>query len=214
MNRDFEGLRRDYAGRALVEADAPSDPMDLFASWFREAMESEPSEPNGMVLATADAAGRPSARVVLLKAYDDRGFVYFTNWKSRKGQEGAPGRPVALDFWWRSSDRQVRIEGLVEAIADAESDAYFQKRPLDSRLGAWASPQSEVLADRAELEQRFAEAQQRFGEAGPPRPAHWGGLRVVPSRIEFWQGRANRLHDRLAYSRDADGSWSRVRLAP
>ncbi len=208
-------LRQDYQRTALSEADVDRDPTRQFERWLSEAVRAELPEPTAMTLATADDTGRPSARIVLLKAADSEGFVFYTNYESRKGAELAGRAAAALLFHWVELERQVRIEGRVGKVTAGESDAYFASRPLGSRLGAWASPQSRVIADRAWLEQAFAAAEQRFGSAGadPPRPPHWGGYRLRPDTIEFWQGRSSRLHDRIRYRRDL-GDWRIERLAP
>lgn len=206
-------LRRSYVLGSLNEADVAADPIRQFERWFDEALNAKLPEPNAMTLATVDAAGQPSARIVLLKGIDARGFTFFTNYESRKGADIAANPRAALLFHWVQLERQARIEGVVEKVSDAESDAYYASRPLGSRLGAWASEQSREVANRAVLEQREAEFREKFGEA-PPRPAHWGGYRVVPTWIEFWQGRPSRLHDRIGYRREADGNWRIVRLSP
>ncbi len=203
--------RRDYLGTPLIEDGAGEDPLALFMAWFQAAEPLE-ADATAMVLATAGSDGQPSARLVLLKELDARGLTFYTNYESRKGRELAANDRASLLFYWRSLDRQVRIEGQVARITDAESDEYFALRPLESRWSAWASPQSRSLASRDELETRVEDARQRFGDA-VPRPASWGGYRLAPHAYEFWQGRPNRLHDRLAYIRDGD-SWRRVRLAP
>lgn len=213
MNSEIARLRREYAGQPLEEAQAPDEPLALFRHWFEEALRAELTEPNAMVLATVDALGRPSARVVLLKDFNEAGFVFYTNYESRKGKELAQNPWAALVFWWAELMRQVRIEGRVEKVPAEESDAYFQTRPRESQLGAWASPQSQVVPDRATLEQRVAEWARQFNGRKIPRPPHWGGYRVVPEVIEFWQGRLGRLHDRLRYQRTTQG-WVRERLAP
>jgi pyridoxamine 5'-phosphate oxidase len=205
-------MRVSYERAELVEAEAGDDPIVLFGHWFADATAAGLVEPNAMTLATADASGRPSARTVLLKRFDEAGFDFYTNLESRKGREIAANPRAALMFWWDVLHRQVRIEGAVTTVPDAEADAYYASRPLGSRLGAWASRQSALVEGRAQLEQQEAEALARFGE-NPPRPPFWGGLRVRPELIEFWQGRRNRLHDRLCYVRSDDG-WRRERLSP
>ncbi len=205
-------LRREYRGAPLLEAGAGDDPFALFDQWFAVACEQEP-DPTAMSMATATADGRPSVRIVLLKATDPRGFVFFTNYESRKGAELAANPRGALLFYWRLSDRQVRAEGTVEQVAAAESDDYFATRPLASRVSVYASRQSHVLASRDELDRLNEEAARRFADGQVPRPPWWGGYRLVPDVIEFWQGREARLHDRLRYRR-RDGGWHRERLAP
>jgi pyridoxamine 5'-phosphate oxidase len=202
------------AARHLSEADADPDPLAQFRAWYQEAQAGGVPQPEAMTLATATPEGKPSARLVLLRGCDERGFVFYTNYDSRKGRELAANPQAALVLYWQPLGRQVRIEGRVEAVAAEESDAYFRGRPRDSRLGAWASPQSEVIADREVLERRLQELQARYPGAEVPRPPHWGGFRVVPEVIEFWQGREGRLHDRLRYRRHAGQGWLRERLAP
>jgi pyridoxamine 5'-phosphate oxidase len=211
--KDLSDLRKSYERAELEEGAAASAPLLQFETWLQEALQSKVPEPNAMTLATVGADGRPSTRIVLIKGCDARGLVWFTNYQSRKGQELAGNPFAALQFHWVEMERVVRIEGRVEKVSDAESDAYYQSRPLDSRLGAWASPQSEVIASRATLVANAAKAAAQHG-LHPPRPPHWGGFRLVPDRWEFWQGRSSRLHDRLRYSLLADGQWLRERLAP
>ncbi|WP_171476247.1 pyridoxamine 5'-phosphate oxidase [Frigoriglobus tundricola] len=206
-------LRKEYSTGGLTEADAGTDPFALFHQWFDQAVAAELSDPNAMILATCTPDGAPSARAVLLKALDARGFTFFTNYDSRKGHEMAANPSVALVFLWHQLERQVRVEGRVEVVTAAESDEYYAKRPLGSRLGAWASPQSAVIAGRAVLEQSHAELMAKYPDGDPPRPPNWGGYRVLPDVIEFWQGRRSRLHDRIRFTRTATG-WQRDRLAP
>lgn len=195
-------------------SDDASDPIALVARWFAEAETAGVTQPDAMTLATATRDGRPSARVVLLKQIDERGFAFFTNYESRKAGELEANARVALVLHWREQHRQVRVTGTVERLTAEESDAYFATRPRGSQLGAWASAQSRSLTDRGELEARFAELEAAHAGREVPRPPHWGGYRVVPDAIELWQGRANRLHDRVAYVRTADGAWRRERLQP
>ena len=213
--KDPSALRQEYRQAHLTEADAPTEPLALFRRWFADALAAALAEPNAMVLATVRTDGRPAARTVLLKGFDERGFAFFTNRGSRKADHLAAAPVAALLFPWVDLQRQVEVEGPVEPVADAAADAYFATRPRESQVGAWASRQSSVLSGRAELERRAEEMASRF-EGGPvPRPPFWGGYRVVPLRVEFWQGRPGRLHDRLCYERDHPGRpWTRVRLAP
>jgi pyridoxamine 5'-phosphate oxidase len=208
----IQDLRKEYTQRGLSEDEVAPEPIAQFAVWF-EAAAAAIREPNAMTLATVGADGRPSARVVLLKGFDADGFVFFTNYASRKAQELDVGGHAALVFYWPELERQVRIEGPVARVPEAESDAYYQVRPLGSRLGAWASPQSQVIAGRDELEARLAEVTARFAATEPTRPAFWGGYRVRHEGVEFWQGRPSRLHDRIRYTRAATG-WRIERLAP
>ncbi|AYC33828.1 pyridoxamine 5'-phosphate oxidase [Pseudomonas cavernae] len=216
MTQSLADMRRDYTRDGLSEAQAPTEPFTLFRQWFDDALHTEqlPVEPNAMTLATVDAEGRPHCRVLLLKGLDQLGFTFFSNYDSAKGEQLVARPYAAMTFFWPALERQVRIEGRVERVTADESDAYFQVRPLGSRLGAWASPQSRVIRDRTELEALLTETEQRFLDQAPHCPPHWGGYRLLPERIEFWQGRASRLHDRLNYRLQADGLWQRERLAP
>jgi pyridoxamine 5'-phosphate oxidase len=206
-------LRKDYARGSLDEKSVDADPIRQFMAWFKQAQDARLPEPNTMTLATVDARGYPSARIVLIKGVDERGFVFFTNYESRKGQDLAANPHASLLFYWIELERQVRIEGTVEKTSAQESDAYFNSRPLGSRLGAWASDQSRPIESRALLEAREKSFAERFGEH-PPRPPHWGGYRLVPDTIEFWQGRPSRLHDRIVYTRQSAGGWRISRLSP
>jgi pyridoxamine 5'-phosphate oxidase len=206
-------LRQDYVQGALRESEAAASPFDQFTLWFEQALASHVPEANAMTLATVGADGRPAARIVLLKGQDARGFSFFTNYESRKAEDLAAHPFASLLFFWIPLERQVRIEGRVERVSEAESDEYYAKRPLGSRIGAWASDQSREVANRQVLEVREQEARARFGDA-PPRPPHWGGYRLVPDAFEFWQGRSSRLHDRLKYRADGAGGWTIKRLAP
>jgi len=215
MSKSLADMRRDYTRNGLTESDAPSDPFSLFRQWFDEAVATEqlPVEANAMTLATVDSEGRPHCRVLLLKGLDDQGFTFFTNYESAKGEHLALNAFAAMTFFWPALERQVRIEGRALKVASAESEAYYQVRPLGSRIGAWTSPQSRPIRDRAELETLLEKTRERFGDKPLTCPEHWGGYRLVPDRIEFWQGRSSRLHDRLDY-RLHQGTWQRQRLAP
>ena len=212
--KSIADLRMEYSTGGLSEAEAGDNPLTLFHNWFAQALASGLPEPNAMTLATCTREGVPSARIVLLKALDDRGFTFFTNYDSRKGYEIAENPRVALVFPWQALERQIRIEGTIEKVTPQESDDYYANRPLGSRLGAWASAQSRVIPSREFLEQRHAELLARYPDGQVPRPPHWGGYRVLPAVIEFWQGRPSRLHDRICFSRTAVGTWNRVRLSP
>lgn len=214
---DLSALREEYARGGLSESDATEDPLDLFADWMAQAREGGVHEPNAMVVATVSADGQPSSRMVLLKGWSEDGFVFFTNQASRKGDELAANPRCALLFPWHPLERQVRIEGEARPVSAEDVASYFASRPRGSQIGAWASPQSQEVAGRAELDERYAAAQARFGDDREvPVPPHWGGYAVRPASIEFWQGRPGRMHDRLLYRRepDAGGGWQIVRLAP
>jgi len=212
MDHRIAHLRKSYERAELDENAAAERPLVQFETWLQQAIASELPEPNAMTLATVGADGRPSTRVVLIKGVDERGLVWYSNFNSRKGQELAVNPAAALQFHWVELERVVRIEGLVERVSDADADAYYASRPLDSRIGAWASPQSQVISSRAVLVAQAARYAAQFA-LSPPRPPYWGGYRLVPDRWEFWQGRKSRLHDRLRY-RLVDGHWVRERLAP
>ena len=206
-------LRKDYGQASLTEEDVLDDPMLQFTRWFEQALKAEVNEPNAMSVATVSSEGRPSSRIVLVKQFDARGFTWYTNYDSKKAQDLRDNKFAALLFFWSELERQVRIEGRVERTSDDESDRYFRSRPLKSRLSAIASHQSAPIASRAALEENYETVARQAGE-DPPRPANWGGFRLVPERIEFWQGRRSRFHDRIVYERQADGSWTRQRLQP
>jgi len=207
-------LRIDYSRGTLTESEVLPDPISQFERWFDEAGAAGIPEANAMTLATVDPSGRPSARVVLLKDVDPRGFAFFTNYDSRKGREIAANPRASLCFYWQPLERQVRVEGMVEKTSRKENEAYFRTRPLEAQIGAWVSRQSEVIASRDELEKRQAEVAARFAGMPVPLPDFWGGYRVVPQSVEFWQGRPGRLHDRLRYERSATGAWVIRRLSP
>lgn len=211
----LSGMRREYQASELLESQAPESALQLLHEWLGQAIASEvpPAEANAMTLATVDAQGQPHCRVVLLKGIDERGLLFYSHYGSGKGRELAGNPRAALLFHWPTLERQLRIEGEVERVVAQEADIYFANRPLPSRLACWASEQSQVIGGREELEARLTIAQKRFMEVEPPRPAGWGGYRVVPASLEFWQGRPDRLHDRLRYRRDFKG-WCRERLAP
>jgi len=209
---DLAALRKSYERAELDESASAAEPWQQFSNWLNEAIAAKVPEPNAMTLATVGTDGRPSTRIVLIKGFDAQGVVWYTNYDSRKGHELAGNAFAALQFHWVELERVVRIEGRVDKVSDDESDAYYRSRPLDSRLGAWASPQSQVIGSRAVLVTNAAKAAARHG-LNPPRPPHWGGYRLSPDRWEFWQGRKSRLHDRLSY-RLVDGAWLRERLAP
>jgi pyridoxamine 5'-phosphate oxidase len=206
-------LRREYGDAGLDFPDLAPDPIAMFRRWFADTTDSGLHEPNAMVVATVSAEGRPSVRTVLLKGVDERGFVFYTNYASRKGRDLEDNPAVALLFPWHDLQRQVRVEGTASQVSQQESETYFASRPRGSQLGAWASPQSSEVDSRAELDQRYAAAEERFAQGDVPLPPTWGGYRVAPETMEFWQGRRGRMHDRLVYSRDGAG-WRTSRLAP
>lgn len=207
-------IRKDYSLKTLNETELASNPFQQFADWWQQAIESQIDEVNAMTLATASLEGVPSARIVLLKGYDERGFVFYTNYESAKGQELAENPRASLLFFWKELERQVRITGLVEKVSSTESDEYFLSRPTGSQIGAWASPQSHIIENRSWLENKVKELEAKFSTEKLARPTHWGGYRVKPVIIEFWQGRSSRLHDRIQYTLQENGSWKIERLAP
>lgn len=214
MDKNIADLRKDYTLQDLNERDIEKNPFIQFRFWFDQAVAAQLPEPNAMTLATSTLDGKPAARMVLLKNFDERGFVLFTNYNSHKGKEITANPHAALVFWWAELERQVRIAGTVEKISDEESDGYFEVRPHNSRLGAWASNQSEIIASREVLEAQLQAFQDKYENQEVPRPPHWGGFRIIPQEIEFWQGRSSRLHDRLLYTRLNDGGWKIERLSP
>lgn len=215
-NRDYHDHRQSYELGELSDQFLNANPLELFQNWMDDAFEKQVAEPTAMTLATVDAAQQPHARIVLLKAFDAEGFVFYTHYESAKGRELITSKRAALNFFWPELERQVRIEGLVEKIAPADSDRYFQSRPIDSQLSAYISKQSQTVDNRATLEQRMQEAQQQFAGKPIPRPTSWGGYRLTPKRFEFWQGRPNRLHDRIQFSIHPTDpqAWSSARLCP
>ena len=213
MNKSIADIRKDYSLHSLNESDVASNPIQQFTKWWNDALASEIVEVNAMTLATSSKNGKPSARIVLLKGFDERGFVFFTNYESNKGKALAENPNAALIFFWKEIERQIRIEGVTEKISAAESDTYFFSRPEGSRIGAWASPQSRIINNRNVLEENVQRFSNEFKNS-IPRPPHWGGYRVMPELIEFWQGRSNRLHDRIQYTKTGSGSWKVDRLAP
>ncbi|MBR8830097.1 MAG: Pyridoxine/pyridoxamine 5'-phosphate oxidase [Chroococcopsis gigantea SAG 12.99] len=214
MDLSIGDLRINYTQGGLIESEAHSNPFVLFQQWFATAVNADILEPNAMTLATVGPDGKPHARIVLLKDFDERGFVLFTNYNSQKGQQLQVNPWASLVLWWPPLERQVRIEGSVEKITSEESDRYFNSRPWSSRLGAWASDQTQPIPDRAILEERLERLKMEYEGKEVPRPPHWGGFRVIANSIEFWQGRPNRLHDRLCYRLLPSGSWCRERLSP
>ncbi|MEM8862968.1 MAG: pyridoxamine 5'-phosphate oxidase [Chloroflexota bacterium] len=215
MSDDMQQFRKEYSEDGLDISDMHTSPFNQFQDWFSTAAATGMQEPNGMVLSTVDETGRPSGRVVLLKAWDHRGFVFYTNYESRKALAMKANPVASLTFWWGQFDRQIRIEGRIEKASAEESDAYYHSRPRGSQLGAWTSPQSQKLENRDALQSLYQETEERFAEDEIiPRPEFWGGYRLVPDRFEFWQGRKSRLHDRLTYDLSSDGTWDMSRLAP
>ena len=214
MEISLANLRKEYTFQGLSETEAHHNPFEQFKIWFEQAVAAELPEPNAMTIATATPDGKPSSRMVLLKDYDERGFVFYTNYESQKGRQLVENPWGALVFLWVQLERQVRIEGRVEKVSEAESDTYFHSRPIESQLGAWASHQSQAIESREVLERRFHQLKEEYQNKEIPRPPHWGGFRVIPTEIEFWQGRPSRLHDRLLYRRGDDGSWQIQRLSP
>jgi pyridoxamine 5'-phosphate oxidase len=213
MNKDIASIRRDYQMASLDEASTALNPMDQFEHWWEDAIQSNIDEVNAFVLSTVDANSHPASRVVLLKGFTPSGFVFFTNYDSNKGKEINAHPVVAMNFFWKELERQVRITGKISKVSVAESDEYFHSRPVGSQIGAWSSPQSQVIPDRDYLEQLVAANIEKYKDGNVPLPPHWGGYIVQPIAIEFWQGRSSRLHDRLFYSLE-NGAWTKVRLAP
>lgn len=207
-------IRKEYKLKSFTEADAAASAITQFSTWWKDALASEIDEVNAFTLATATTEGKPSARIVLLKGYDEKGFVFFTNYESRKGRMLAENPQAGMVFFWKELERQVRIEGMIEKVSARESDDYFFSRPAGSQVGAWSSPQSSVIQNRGIIEENVKKYESRFAVSPITRPPHWGGYRLVPQLIEFWQGRPNRLHDRLQYSLQLNGEWKMERLAP
>lgn len=211
---DLDKIRQDYSLARLDEDSAGNDPVLFFIKWFSEAIDAEISEVNAMTLATVDATGKPHARIVLLKGLENGGFTFFTNYNSAKGNQVAENNHVALLFFWKELERQVRVEGIITKLSPEASDEYYHSRPEGSRIGAWASPQSTVIPSREVLEVNYAQLARQYQDGNIPRPEHWGGYQVIPHTIEFWQGRSSRLHDRIRFRQDEKGVWLRERLAP
>lgn len=213
-NQTIAALREDYRAKTLEITDVHTNPIQQFNEWFQEALDSQIKEANAMTIATVDAQGKPAARIVLLKGFDENGFIFYTNYDSRKGQELAANPNIAVVFLWKDLERQIRIEGIAEKVAPAVSLNYFQSRPKGSQIGAWASPQSQVIPDRSVLEQNVLDLKEKYKDADNlPIPSHWGGYQIKPTLIEFWQGRSSRLHDRLCYTL-IENEWKIERLAP
>jgi len=214
MNRDLEDERREYGWQRLDDSNLPVDPLELFTTWLKEALESENPDPTAMTLSTVERNGQPSSRVVLLKKVEEGRLIFYTNYHSRKSREIRSRSRVAAHFYWPELERQVDIAGIARPIEDEDSDLYFNSRPYESKIAAWASPQSEIIPDREYLEKEFGKYEKRYPEDQEiPRPAYWGGYAIIPARVEFWQGGKKRLHDRFEYTKK-DERWSRVRLAP
>jgi pyridoxamine 5'-phosphate oxidase len=214
MNKDISSIRKDYQLASLDEASSAANPMDQFEHWWEEAIQSNIDEVNAFVLSTVNSNGTPASRVVLLKGYTPEGFVFFTNYESNKGKEIAANPNVAMNFFWKELERQVRITGTIKKVSTLASEQYFHSRPIGSQVGAWTSPQSKVIPNRAYLEDLMALNLEKFKDGNIPLPPHWGGYIVHPTSIEFWQGRSSRLHDRLQYSLNENHNWDKVRLAP
>lgn len=214
ISTDLATIRKDYRLQSLSEEDVDTNPIKQFEKWFQQALASGIEEPNAMTLATSTTDGKPSARIVLLKGIKDNGFVFFTNYESKKGKQIHDNRFAGIVFFWKELERQVTIQGEIEKVSEQESDEYFASRPLESRIGAWSSPQSQVIENRKVLEKNVAYYSDKYQSQNIPRPSHWGGYILMPTLIEFWQGGAGRLHDRLQYSIDATNSWIIKRLAP
>jgi pyridoxamine 5'-phosphate oxidase len=214
IGEHIRSSRREYSGKPLDESMVSADPFPQFERWFEDAVKAEISDPYAMVVATVSQTGKPSARVVLLRGFERNGFVFYTNYRSHKAIEVLQNPIVAAVFFWNELDRQVRIEGSVEQVSAQESDNYFRSRPRESQIAAWASNQSEVISSRAQLDKLFKEYEEKFVDQPVPRPDNWGGFRIIPTSYEFWQGRPNRLHDRILYERDDGGRWKIKRLAP
>lgn len=214
MNRDIASIRKDYQLASLDEASTLANPMDQFGNWWKEAIESNIEEVNAFTLSTIGLNGHPTARVVLLKGFTPEGFIFFTNYDSNKGKEIAAHPAVAMNFFWKELERQVRINGTIKKVSTEESEQYFHSRPLGSQVGAWTSPQSQVIPNRAFLEELMAANVEKYKDGNVPLPPHWGGYIIHPTSIEFWQGRSSRLHDRLQYTLQDNHGWTKVRLAP
>jgi pyridoxamine 5'-phosphate oxidase len=214
MNASIADLRKEYSSQSLSETDIEPSPINQFEKWWRQAVNSQIDEPNAMILATASSDGMPAARTMLLKGFDSKGFVFFTNYKSYKAMHLEENPKACLVFFWKELERQVRITGLVKKVSEKESDDYFFSRPRGSQIGAWTSPQSQVIENRDWLDKRFLELSEQFKEKELKRPPHWGGYLITPVIVEFWQGRPSRLHDRIQYTLEEDGSWKIERLSP